>query len=317
MVNIASPDIAFEQSFLPVKGVGLAREEFIIASNIGIHPLAILNYKKLTPKLRTAIAKKITGWSDPVEFYIDNLAYGIAKIGAAFSPRPVIVRFSDFKTNEYATLLGGADYEPEEANPMIGWRGASRYYDPKFKNAFILECQALVKVREEMGLDNVIPMVPFCRTVHEAEQVLNIMAEHGLVAKSVAKNQENTTPVYMMCEIPSNVLLAEEFLDLFDGMSIGSNDLTQLTLGLDRDSGIVTHIGNENDESVRALISMVIRKCTARRKYIGICGQGPSDLPDFAEFLVKEGIESMSLNPDSVVKTIEHIAEIEEKLSSH
>jgi pyruvate,water dikinase len=317
MVNIASPDIAFEQSFLPVKGVGLAREEFIIASNIGIHPLAILNYKKLTPKLRTAIGKKITGWSDPVEFYIDNLAYGIAKIGAAFSPRPVIVRFSDFKTNEYATLLGGADYEPEEANPMIGWRGASRYYDPKFKNAFILECQALVKVREEMGLDNVIPMVPFCRTVHEAEQVLNIMAEHGLVAKSVAKNQENTTPVYMMCEIPSNVLLAEEFLDLFDGMSIGSNDLTQLTLGLDRDSGIVTHIGNENDESVRALISMVIRKCAARGKYIGICGQGPSDLPDFAEFLVKEGIESMSLNPDSVVKTIEHIAEIEEKLSSH
>ncbi|MFI5260690.1 MAG: phosphoenolpyruvate synthase [Candidatus Paceibacteria bacterium] len=316
MVNIASPDIAFEQSFLPVKGVGLAREEFIIASRIGMHPLAMLNYKKLTPKLRAAIAKKITGWSDPVEFYVDNLAYGIAKIGAAFSPRPVIVRFSDFKTNEYATLLGGADYEPAEANPMIGWRGASRYYDPKFKDAFILECQALVKVREEMGLENVIPMIPFCRTMHEAEQVLHIMAEHGLVAKSLAKGQEKTTPVYMMCEIPSNVLLAEEFLDLFDGMSIGSNDLTQLTLGLDRDSGIVTHIGNENDESVRALISMVIRKCTARGKYIGICGQGPSDLPDFAEFLVKEGIESMSLNPDSVVKTIEHVAEIEEKLSA-
>lgn len=314
MVNIASPDIAFEQSFLPVAGVGLAREEFIIASDIGVHPLAVLNYRKLSPKVRAAVKEKIAGWNDPVEFYVDNLAYGIAKIGAAFAPRPVIVRFSDFKTNEYATLLGGKDYEPEEANPMIGWRGASRYYDPKFKNAFVLECRALVKVRERMGLTNVIPMIPFCRTVKEAEEVLGIMAKQRLVAKSVAKGKEKTTPVYMMCEIPSNVLLAEEFLDLFDGMSIGSNDLTQLTLGLDRDSGIVTHIGNENDESVRALISMIIRKCMARKKYIGICGQGPSDLPDFAEFLVKEGIESMSLNPDSVIKTIEQIAELEEKL---
>jgi len=314
MVNIASPDIAFEQSFLPVKGVGLAREEFIIASTIGIHPLAILNLKKITPKLRAAIRKKIGGWKNPVNFYVDNLAYGIAKIGAAFAPRPVIVRFSDFKTNEYATLLGGEAYEPEEANPMIGWRGASRYYDPKFKDAFVLECRALVKVREDMGLTNIIPMIPFCRTVSEAEQVLAIMAKNGLVAKSQKKDKEKTTPVYMMCEIPSNVLLAEEFLDLFDGMSIGSNDLTQLTLGLDRDSGIVTHIANENDESVRALISMVIRKCNARKKYLGICGQGPSDLPDFAEFLVREGIESMSLNPDSVVKTLEQIAELEEKL---
>jgi len=305
MVNIASPDIAFENSFLPVKGVGLAREEFIIASNIGIHPLAILNYRKLSPHLRAAIAKKTVGWKNPVDFYIDNLAYGIAKIGAAFAPRPVIVRFSDFKTNEYATLLGGEAYEPKEENPMLGWRGASRYYDPKFKNAFILECRALIKVREDMGLDNVVPMIPFCRTVAEAEQVLGIMAKNGI-----------KKPIYMMCEIPSNIILAEEFLDLFDGMSIGSNDLTQLTLGLDRDSGIVTHIGNENDESVRALISMVIRKCSARKKYLGICGQGPSDLPDFAEFLVREGIESMSLNPDSVVKTIENIAEIEEKLAS-
>ena len=302
-VNIASPDIAFENSFLPVAGVGLAREEFIIASTIGMHPLALLNFKKQSPKVRAAINKKIVGWNDPVEFYIDNLAYGIAKIGAAFAPRPVIVRFSDFKTNEYATLLGGEAYEPKEANPMIGWRGASRYYDPKFKDAFVLECRALVKVRKEMGLDNVIPMIPFCRTVAEAEQVLGIMAKHGI-----------KKPIYMMCEIPSNVLLAEEFLDLFDGMSIGSNDLTQLTLGLDRDSGIVTHIANENDESVRALISMVIRKCNARKKYLGICGQGPSDLPDFAEFLVREGIESMSLNPDSVVKTLEQIAELEEKL---
>lgn len=316
MVNIASPDIAFEQSFLPVDGVGLAREEFIIASTIGMHPMALINYKKLSPRLRTAISARIRGWKNPVDFYVDNLAYGIAKIGAAFSPRKVIVRFSDFKTNEYSTLLGGADYEPKEENPMIGWRGTSRYYDPKFKDAFALECRALVKVRDEMGLDNVIPMLPFCRTVHEAEQVLSVMASHGLTAKSLAKGSEKTTPVYMMCEIPSNVLLAEEFLDLFDGMSIGSNDLTQLTLGLDRDSGIVTHIANENDESVRALISMVIRKCAARGKYLGICGQGPSDLPDFAEFLVKEGIESMSLNPDSVVKTIEQIAQIEETLGT-
>lgn len=315
MVNIASPEIAFENSFLPVQGVGLAREEFIIASNIGMHPLALLNLKKQSPKVRSAIEKRITGWDNPVDFYVDNLAYGVAMIGAAFAPRPVIVRFSDFKTNEYRTLLGGEAYEPSEENPMIGWRGASRYYDPKFKDAFILECCALVKVREEMGLDNVIPMIPFCRTTHEAEQVLTIMAEHGLVAKSFAKGTEKTTPVYMMCEIPSNVLLAEEFLDLFDGMSIGSNDLTQLTLGLDRDSGIVTHISNENDEAVRALISQIIRKCAARGKYLGICGQGPSDLPDFAEFLVREGIPSMSLNPDSVVKTLEHVAELEEKLN--
>ncbi|MGD0328758.1 MAG: phosphoenolpyruvate synthase [Minisyncoccia bacterium] len=313
MVNIASPDIAFENSFLPVKGVGLAREEFIIASDIGIHPLAILNYRKLSSRLRLAIQKKTAGWNNPVDFYIDNLAYGIAKIGAAFFPKPVIVRFSDFKTNEYSTLLGGEAYEPEEENPMIGWRGASRYYDSKFKNAFILECRALVKVREHIGLDNIIPMIPFCRTTSEAEQVLGIMAKNGLVAKSLAKGGEKTIPVYIMCEIPSNVILAEEFLDLFDGMSIGSNDLTQLTLGLDRDSNIVAHVGNENDESVRALISQIIRKCSARGKYLGICGQGPSDLPDFAAFLVQEGIESMSLNPDSVIKTLEQVAEIEEK----
>lgn len=315
MVNIASPDIAFEQSFLPVQGVGLAREEFIIASNIGIHPLAILNFKKIPAGVRAAIQKKIVGWKNPVDFYVDNLAYGIAKIAAAFYPRPVIVRFSDFKTNEYATLLGGEAYEPQEANPMIGWRGASRYYDPKFKNAFVLECRAMVKAREDMGLTNIVPMIPFCRTIAEAEQVLGIMAHHGLATRLLAKNKKKATPVYMMCEIPSNVILDEEFLDLFDGMSIGSNDLTQLTLGLDRDSGIVTHIANENDESVRALISKIIRTCTRRGKYLGICGQGPSDLPDFAEFLVKEGIESVSLNPDSVVKTLEHVAEIEDKLS--
>lgn len=316
MVNIASPEIAFLNSFLPVKGVGLAREEFIINETIGIHPLALINLKKQPVKIRKQIEERIAGWNDPIEYYVDNLAYGIAKIGAAFAPRPVIVRFSDFKTNEYSTLLGGEAYEPKEENPMIGWRGASRYYDPKFKEAFALECRAIVKVRERMGLENVIPMIPFTRTVKEAEQVLTTMAEHGLVAKSLAKGGEKTTPVYMMCEIPSNVILAEEFLDLVDGMSIGSNDLTQLTLGLDRDSGIVTKIGNENDEAVRALISQIVRKCAARGKYLGICGQGPSDLPDFAEFLVKEGIPSMSLNPDSVVKTIEHVAEIEERVTA-
>ncbi len=316
MVNIASPDIAFEQSFLPVSGVGLAREEFIIASGIGVHPLATLNFKKQSPKVKAAIEKKMAGWNDPVEYYVDNLAYGIAKIGVAFAPRPVIVRFSDFKTNEYSTLLGGEAYEPSEENPMLGWRGASRYYDPKFRDAFALEVKAIKRVREDMGLDNVIPMIPFCRTIHEAEQVLTIMKEHGLVAKSLAKEGEQTTPVYMMCEIPSNILLAEEFLDLVDGYSIGSNDLTQLTLGLDRDSGIVTHIANENDEAVRALVSQAIRKCKARGKYIGICGQGPSDLPDFAAFLVEEGIDSMSLNPDSVVKTIESVGQLEEKLAA-
>ena len=314
LVNVASPDIAFETSFLPVEGVGLAREEFIIASHIGIHPLAVLYMKKLPPRVRRAIEKKIVGWEDPIDFYVDNLSYGIAKIGAAFAPRPVIVRFSDFKTNEYATLLGGDAYEPKEENPMIGWRGASRYYDPKFKEAFALECRAIRRVREDMGLTNVIPMIPFCRTPKEAEEVLRVMAAHGVTATSLASSKKKATLVYMMCEIPSNIILAEEFLDLFDGMSIGSNDLTQLTLGLDRDSGIVTHIANENDESVRALISQIIRKCRARRKYLGICGQGPSDLPDFAEFLVREKIESISLNPDSVVKTLEQVAEIEESL---
>ena len=314
MVNIASPDTAFATSFLPVTGVGLAREEFIIASTIGMHPLALLNVKKQPPKLRTAIENRTRGWTDPVAFYVDNLAYGIARIAAAFAPKPVIVRFSDFKTNEYSTLLGGQAYEPSEENPMLGWRGASRYYDPKFAKAFALECEAIARVRGEMGLDNVIPMVPFCRTLEEADQVLAVMAEHGLPTSALAKPGQQATPVYVMCEIPSNVLLAEEFLDRFDGMSIGSNDLTQLTLGLDRDSGIVSHIGNENNEAVRALISKVVRACRSRGKYLGICGQGPSDLPEFAEFLVREGIESMSLNPDAVVQTIENVAQLEEEL---
>ncbi|MEK7585402.1 MAG: phosphoenolpyruvate synthase [Patescibacteria group bacterium] len=308
MVNIATPDIAFEKSFLPVAGVGLAREEFIIASEIGLHPLALLNYATLEKDLREKIDKRMLGWEDPLAFYVDKLAYGIGKIAAAFHPRPIIVRFSDFKTNEYRTLLGGEAYEPAEENPMIGWRGASRYYDPKFREAFALECRAVKQVRAEMGLDNVIPMVPFCRTLGEARQVLEILTREGL------RSDAAKTPVYMMCEIPSNVLLAEEFLDLFDGFSIGSNDLTQLTLGLDRDAGVLSGIGNENDPAVKKLISEVIKICRRRGKYIGICGQAPSDYPDFLRFLVREGIESISLNADSVIKMIGEISSEEATL---
>ncbi len=315
MVNVASPDHAFEASFLPVTGVGLAREEFIIASAIGVHPNALINFAKQPAKIKKQIEAKTKGWSDKVAYYTDNLAYGIGAIGAAFYPRPVIVRFSDFKTNEYRSLLGGEAYEPKEENPMIGWRGASRYYDPKFKDAFALECRAIAKVRTTMGLDNVIPMVPFCRTLAEAESTLETMASEGLVSAYSAKKgvdrKTANTPVYMMCEIPSNVLLADEFFELFDGMSIGSNDLTQLTLGLDRDAGILAHIGNETNDAVRILIAAIIKKAKDKGKYIGICGQGPSDLPNFAEFLVRAGIESMSLNPDSVMKTISLVAKVE------
>ncbi|MDI6734446.1 MAG: phosphoenolpyruvate synthase [Patescibacteria group bacterium] len=301
MVNIATPDTAFEKSFLPTAGVGLAREEFIIASEIGIHPNALLDFKKLkNKKLIAAINKKTIGYDDKVKFYIDKLAYGIAKIGAAFYPKPVIVRFSDFKTNEYRTLLGGDIYEPHEENPMIGWRGASRYYHPKFAKAFALECKAVKKVRSEMGLDNIIPMIPFCRTSEEGKKVIEVMAKNGLDRK-----KDKTLKIYVMCEIPANVILAEKFLDVFDGMSIGSNDLTQLTVGIDRDGNeLIRSIANEKDESVKTLIREVIQVCKKRKKYIGICGQGPSDYPDFAEFLVKEGIESMSLNSDTVIKTI-------------
>jgi len=298
--------------------VGLAREEFIIASKMGVHPMALLNMKKVNSAVRRAIEVKMRGWKDPKRYYIDNLAFGIAKIGAAFYPKPVIVRFSDFKTNEYRTLLGGEQYEPQEENPMLGWRGASRYYDPKFIEAFALECAAIKKVRNEMGLWNVIPMIPFCRTPEEGRKVIETMAKYGLKRdKGKIINHKskilNPLKIYVMCEIPSNILLADEFLKIFDGMSIGSNDLTQLTLGLDRDSGIVTKIANENNQAVKKLISDVIKKCRAKKKYIGICGQGPSDYPEFAKFLVKEGIESMSLNPDTVVKTIMAIARKEKE----
>jgi len=317
MVNIATADTAFEKSFLPNSGVGLAREEFIIASIIGVHPLALINYNKMSGKIKKQIDEKTRGWSNKTKFYIDNLAFGIAKIGAAFNPHPVIVRFSDFKTNEYRSLIGGELYEPIEENPMIGWRGASRYYDDKFKDAFKLECLAIKKVRYEMGLKNVIPMVPFCRTKEEGIKTLEIMEKSGLTTNYSAKKKKTKpkeiTPVYVMCEIPSNVILADDFLDIFDGMSIGSNDLTQLTLGLDRDSRIISHIANEKDESVKQLVADVIQKCRARKKYIGICGQAPSDYPEFAEFIVEKGITSMSLNPDTVIPTIIATAKTEKK----
>ncbi len=306
MMNIATPDTAFEKSFLPNSGVGLAREEFIIAS-IGIHPNALLNYHKLSASLKRKIDDKTFGYPDKVKFYVDQLSYGIGKIAAAFYPKPVIVRFSDFKTNEYRTLLGGEEYEPVEENPMIGWRGASRYYHPDFTKAFELEVIAMKKVREEMGLTNCMAMIPFCRTPEEGKKVVDLMEKYGLKKSSDFK-------IYVMCEIPANIILADEFLEIFDGMSIGSNDLTQLTLGIDRDGNeMIKSISNEKDEAVKKLISEVIKKCKAKNRYIGICGQGPSDYPDFAQFLVKEGIESMSLNPDSVINTIIKVHEQEQK----
>ncbi|MEO0084408.1 MAG: phosphoenolpyruvate synthase, partial [candidate division WOR-3 bacterium] len=339
MVNIGSPDEAFSHYNLPVKGVGLAREEFIIASHIKIHPNLLIDYNEIKnqiskvksvkksqfkiplielKKLLQKVDELTNGYENKTEYYIDKLAEGIAKIGAAFYPYKVIVRFSDFKTNEYRTLLGGELYEPFEENPMIGWRGASRYYDEKFKAAFGLECKAIKKVRDEFGLKNVIPMIPFCRTLEEAKKTLEIMASWGLVTNYIKNNNwliyqnDEPTPVYLMCEIPSNVLLADEFLELCDGMSIGSNDLTQLTLGLDRDAGILSYIGNENNEAVKKLIREIIKKCREKNKYIGICGQGPSDLEGFAEFLVKEGIESISLNPDTVIPTLFKISKAEQ-----
>jgi pyruvate,water dikinase len=312
MVNIGSPDEAFQNHSLPVEGVGLGRLEFIIAEHVRFHPNALLDYQKLKTGKKTPYITKLIKqidqftplYKDKSQFYVDELALGIAKIAATFFPHEVIIRFSDFKTNEYRTLMGGELYEPHEENPMLGWRGASRYYDPKFKLAFGLECRAMKKVREDMGFTNVVPMIPFCRTPEEGKQVVDVMAAHGL-----DRSKDQTLKVYVMCEIPSNILLADEFLEVFDGMSIGSNDLTQLTLGLDRDSGIVTHIANENNPAVKKLIAQIIHKCKEKNKYIGICGQAPSDYPDFAKFLVEEGIESMSLNPDTVIKIIMALGE--------
>ena len=305
-MNIGSPESAFVYSLLPNHGVGLAREEFIIASHIRVHPLALINYGNIKNRsLKKKIDELSRGYEDKVAFYIEKLAQGIGEIGAAFWPNEVIVRFSDFKTNEYAALVGGTAYEPEEENPMLGWRGASRYAHPNFAPAFKLECEAMKKVRNEFGLTNVSAMVPFCRTPEEGKRVLEIMAEAGL-----AKG-ENGLLVYVMCEIPTNVLRANEFLDIFDGFSIGSNDLAQLTLGLDRDSAIVAGISNENDPAVRTLVSQAIRACLARGKYIGFCGQAPSDYPDFLRFLVSQHITAISLNPDSVIPMTFEVAKEE------
>ncbi|HDQ22359.1 MAG TPA: phosphoenolpyruvate synthase [Candidatus Uhrbacteria bacterium] len=298
MVNLGDPTQAFKYSFLPHQGVGLARLEFIITSYIKIHPLALTNYHKLPTNLKNKIKDLTLAYKNKTQFYIDQLAFGIAQIAAAFYPRDVIVRFSDFKTNEYANLIGGELFEPKESNPMIGWRGASRYYDPKFKPAFELECAAIKKVRDKMGLANVKVMVPFCRTVEEGKKVIKILKENGLV------QGKNNLEVYVMVEIPSNVILADKFAEIFDGFSIGSNDLTQLTLGLDRDSELIAQIADERNEAVKILISQVIETAQKNKIKIGICGQAPSDFPDFARFLVKQGIDSISLIPDTLIKTI-------------
>jgi pyruvate,water dikinase len=319
MMNVGVPEKAFQQGQIPNDGIGLAREEFIINSHIGIHPLALIEYNKLkkisseNPKIKellTKIDEKSVGYDDKTCFFIEKLAMGIAKIAAGFYPNDVIVRMSDFKTNEYANLIGGFLYEPDEHNPMIGWRGASRYYDNKFKTAFSMECKAIQLVRNEMGLINVKPMIPFCRTPEEGKKVIEVMNEFGL------KQGENNLEVYVMCEIPSNVIVADQFADIFDGFSIGSNDLTQLTLGLDRDSDLVSHIFDERNDAVKRLVKQVIKTAhnhNPRRK-VGICGQAPSDFPEFAEFLVECGIDSISLNPDTVLKTRLKIAEVEHQL---
>lgn len=307
-MNVANPERAFDFAMLPHSGVGLARLEMIIASHIGIHPKALLEYASQDADTKKKIDAKIAGYgSDPVQFYVDRLAEGIATITAAFAPHPVIVRLSDFKSNEYANLIGGARYEPHEENPMIGFRGASRYVDPSFTDAFALECRAVLKVREDMGLTNCWVMVPFVRTLDEGRRVLEVLAENGL------KQGENDLKIVMMCEVPSNALLADEFLELFDGFSIGSNDLTQLGLGLDRDSSIVAHLFDERDPAVKKLLAMAISAARAKNKYVGICGQGPSDHPDLAIWLMEQGIESLSLNPDTVVDTWLRLAKAKAK----
>jgi pyruvate,water dikinase len=303
MMNVATPDRAFSFRSLPNEGVGLARLEFIINSTIGIHPKALLKFDSQPEETKQQIRRKIAGYADPVSFYIEKLTEGIATIAAAFYPKPVIVRMSDFKSNEYANLIGGKAFEPTEENPMIGFRGASRYVSQSFKDCFELECFAIKKVRDEMGLTNVAIMIPFCRTVTEAEMVIDLLYDNDL------HRGENGLEVIMMCEIPSNALLAEQFLQFFDGFSIGSNDLTQLTLGLDRDSSLVAELFDERNDAVKALLSMAIKTCRSKQKYVGICGQGPSDHPDLAFWLMEQGISSVSLNPDSVIQTWLYLAE--------
>ncbi len=304
MMNVANPERAFDFAMLPHAGVGLARLEMIIASHIGVHPKALLEYDRQDAATKKKIDERIAGYGSPVDFYIDRLAEGIATIAAAFAPHPVIVRLSDFKSNEYANLIGGSRYEPHEENPMIGFRGASRYVDPSFADAFALECRAVRKVRETMGLTNCWVMIPFVRTLDEGRRVVEVLRNNGL------EQGKEGLKIIMMCEVPSNALLADEFLDIFDGFSIGSNDLTQLTLGLDRDSGIVAQLFDERDPAVKKMLSMAIQAARRKGKYVGICGQGPSDHPDLAEWLMQQGIESVSLNPDTVVDTWLRLAKV-------
>ncbi len=302
MMNVANPERAFDFAMLPNAGIGLARLEMIIASHIGVHPKALLDYANQDADVKRKIDAKMAGYASPVDFYVDRLAEGIATITASVAPNPVIVRLSDFKSNEYANLIGGARYEPHEENPMIGFRGASRYVDPSFRDAFALECRAVRKVRETMGLDNCWVMIPFVRTLGEGRKVIEVLKENGLERTNDSEGKAGLK-IIMMCEVPSNALLADEFLDIFDGFSIGSNDMTQLTLGLDRDSAIVANLFDERDPAVKKMLSMAIQAAKRNGKYIGICGQGPSDHPDLAEWLMQEGIESVSLNPDTVVDT--------------
>jgi pyruvate, water dikinase len=297
MMNVANPERAFDFGQLPNAGIGLARLEMIIAAHIGVHPKALLEYDQQDAETKRKIDERSAGYSDPVGFYVDRLAEGIATLTASVAPHPVIVRLSDFKSNEYANLIGGSRYEPHEENPMIGFRGASRYVDPSFADAFALECRAVRKVRNDMGLENLWVMIPFVRTLDEGRKVVEVLKANGL------EQGRDGLKIIMMCELPSNALLADEFLEIFDGFSIGSNDLTQLTLGLDRDSSVVAHLFDERDPAVKKLLSMAIKSARAKGKYVGICGQGPSDHPDLAEWLMQEGIESVSLNPDTVVDT--------------
>jgi pyruvate,water dikinase len=307
LMNVGNPEEAFGLASIPCDGVGLARLEFIIANHIKAHPLALMKYDELEDEsVKREIAELTKLYDNKPDFFVDKLAHGIGTIAAAFYPNPVIVRMSDFKSNEYANLLGGRQFEPKEENPMIGWRGASRYYDPNYREAYGLECKAMKRVRDEMGLTNVVPMIPFCRTPDEGRKVLAEMEKNGL------KRGENGLQVYVMCELPSNVIYADEFAQVFDGFSIGSNDLTQLTLGLDRDSALVAHIFDERNEAVRRMVTIAIKAAKKYNRKIGICGQAPSDYPEFARFLVELGIDSMSLNPDSVIKTILDIGKMEE-----
>jgi pyruvate,water dikinase len=305
MMNVGNPDEAFALSFIPNDGVGLARLEFIINTAIGVHPMALVRYAQLGGQARADVDRLTAGYTDKPAFFVDKLAEGVATIAAAFYPKDVIVRLSDFKTNEYARLAGGIGFEPYEENPMIGFRGASRYYDERYRDGFALECRALKTVRETMGLSNVKIMVPFCRTLDEARRVVDEMARHGL------RRRDNGLELYMMVEIPSNVILLSQFAQYFDGFSIGSNDLTQLTLGVDRDSEIVAHVFDERDQAVRELIAQAIRQARVLGRKIGLCGQAPSDYPEFADFLVECGIDSMSLNPDAVLRTMHQLRERE------